>query len=119
MLMLVCTTRDLEAPFVHATSRTDSRNHEDRRRRSSAIRVSRSTFHYRAAAPRCRLVVVAALPLFAGPLEAQGAGSFIRVTAGALTDDLLPDTVEAVARALAAAARPQVSGSHTLDTRWA
>ena len=58
-------------------------------------------------------------PFFAGPLEAQGAGSFIRVTAGALTDDLLPDTIEAVARALAAAARPQASGNHTLDTRWA
>ena len=48
MLMLVCTTRELEAPFVHATSRTDSRNHEDRRRRSSAVRVSRSTFGLRA-----------------------------------------------------------------------
>lgn len=49
-------------------------------------------------------------PFFCG----DSAGSFIRVTAGALPDDVLP-----VARALASAARPQASGSHLLDTRWA
>ena len=51
-------------------------------------------------------------PFFA----AESADSFIRVTAGALPDDVMP-----VARALASAARPQpqASGVHTLETRWA
>ncbi len=51
-------------------------------------------------------------PFFA----ADHADSFIRVTAGALPGDVMP-----VARALAAATRPQpqATGIHTLETRWA
>lgn len=49
-------------------------------------------------------------PFFA----ADSAGAFIRVTAGALPDDVLP-----IARALASAARPEASGAHALSTRWA
>ena len=54
--------------------------------------------------------VAGGTPFFA----AERAESFIRVTVGALTED-----VEPVARALAAAARPRSPGAHTLETRWA
>lgn len=50
-------------------------------------------------------------------LAADDSGAFVRVTAGALADE-----VEPVARALAAAALPHlvaVPGVHTLETRWA
>jgi DNA-binding transcriptional MocR family regulator len=47
-------------------------------------------------------------------LAAERGESFIRVTAGALPDDVLP-----VARAIAAAARAPEPGVHTLESRWA
>ncbi|MGO4690301.1 aminotransferase class I/II-fold pyridoxal phosphate-dependent enzyme [Glaciibacter sp. 2TAF33] len=54
-------------------------------------------------------------PFFASsPGDPAAAESFVRVTAGALRDDVVP-----VARALAAAALPQAPGVHTLETRWA
>lgn len=60
--------------------------------------------------------VAGGAPFFATP--PTGAGAFVRVTAGALPDDIVP-----VAQALAAAAagpEPAVSpGTHTLTARWA
>jgi DNA-binding transcriptional MocR family regulator len=47
-------------------------------------------------------------------LSTESSESYIRVTAGALPDDVLP-----IARALAAAAHPPTIGVHTLETRWA
>ena len=47
-------------------------------------------------------------------LGSDGPGSFIRVTAGALQDDVAP-----IARAIALAARPDAPGPHSLETRWA
>lgn len=47
-------------------------------------------------------------------LAAERAESFIRVTAGALPDDVVP-----IARAIAAAARVPDPGVHTLESRWA
>jgi DNA-binding transcriptional MocR family regulator len=47
-------------------------------------------------------------------LASESTESFIRVTAGALPDDVLP-----IARALAAAAQPLGLGVHNLETRWA
>jgi DNA-binding transcriptional MocR family regulator len=54
--------------------------------------------------------VAGGTPFFA----AEGSESFIRVTAGALPDDIRP-----VAEALAAAALPRAPGVHTLTARWA
>lgn len=47
-------------------------------------------------------------------LAAERAESFIRVTAGALPDDVTP-----IARAIAAASRAPEPGVHTLESRWA
>lgn len=59
--------------------------------------------------------VAGGTPFFASaPIDRGSTESFIRVTAGALPDDVLP-----VARALAAAALPPATGLHTLERRWA
>ena len=47
-------------------------------------------------------------------LASDGPGSFIRVTAGALQDDVTP-----IAGAIALAARPAGPPAHSLETRWA
>jgi DNA-binding transcriptional MocR family regulator len=47
-------------------------------------------------------------------LAADSDGSFIRVTAGAVPDDVLP-----VAEALASAARAGAPGAHGVHARWA
>jgi DNA-binding transcriptional MocR family regulator len=48
------------------------------------------------------------------PVDQGITESFIRVTAGALPEEVIP-----VARALATAAQPRSTGVHTLETRWA